>query len=558
MKKVSLLLLVGMLFVSLLHAELFTVLDTVNIADNLTKNNGGIGNIIAGVDVDNDGKTELYMVNDNWNDGAEEIIPRIYKYEKVGAEEWELVWQAIPPTNIVDAQNTWPTLSLTDLDKDGKQELTWGIVNNSSGNPARIVVYEHAGDDNFGVANGDVWEPNAHWSIVEEDGKNIRPVNWKIEDIDSDGVDEIIFAGRKGDMTIGIVSVDDIPDDGDGSEVWTLEFELPGVDTYTGDNKWDAAVLGNNAYFFDEVEISKVSWNGSAYIYTSLSPLPGGISFDAVQVCDIDGNGTLEMITGEYSYGDGSKSLWLLEEEADTLKRTLLADINGAELLNGGRLMGGATGDIDADGKMDFVFGSRFSGPPNGMIFRFEYQGGDIADGANYELSIIDSAFAYIDLAESGCWNVIEIANVDDDAGLEVLYTSSSSIPYSSEYATTNVSAPVIILDSPNTDPIATAIEEEPTTVVNDYVLFPAYPNPFNPTTTIDFKIPIQEHVQLAIYDIQGRKIVSLVNSQLRSGKHSFKWNGTNDRGVQVSTGIYIYRLKTENYVKMRRMTFIK
>jgi len=559
MKKFSLLLVIGILFVSQLQAQLFTVLDTVNIADNLTKNVGGIGNIIAGVDVDNDGKTELYMVNDNWNDTAEELVPRIYKYEKIGPKEWELVWQAIPPINLVDMQNTWPTLSLTDLDNDGKQELTWGVVNNTGNitNPARILVYEHAGDDNFGVANGDVWEPNASWTITDEDGLNIRPVNWEIVDIDNDGVDEIVFASRKSDITCGIASVNDIPDNGDGSETWTMEFELPGFETYNGDNKWDVAVLGNNAYFFDEVEISKVSWNGSGYVYTSLPPLPGGISFDAIQVCDIDGNGTLEMITGEYSYGDGTRNLWLLEEDGDALKRTPLVDINGAELLNGGRLIGGAQGDIDADGKMDFVFGSRFSGAPNGMIFRFEYQGGSIDNGANWELSIIDSAYAYIDLASGGVWNVIEIANVDDDKGLEVLYTSSSSIPYSSEFPSTSISAPVIILDSPNTDPI-TAIDNK-IQVVSGYELSPAYPNPFNPSTTIDFKIPIHENVSLTIFNIRGEKVATLVqNQKLRAGQHSYIWNGKNSNGNIVSTGIYIYQLKTPNFNTIKRMTFVK
>ena len=57
-------------------------------------NNGGTGNIIAGVDFDNDGKTEIYLVNDNWNDTPTEVIPRIYKLEKEGSE-WQVVWQAV-------------------------------------------------------------------------------------------------------------------------------------------------------------------------------------------------------------------------------------------------------------------------------------------------------------------------------------------------------------------------------------------------------------------------------------------------------------------------------
>ena len=69
---------------------------------------------------------------------------------------------------------------------------------------------------------------------------------------------------------------------------------------------------------------------------------------------------------------------------------------------------------------------------------------------SNYELTIMDSAFAVTDNPSGGVWNVIEIANVDEDDWLEVVYTSSTSVPYSLEFSTTNVSAPVIIMEARN------------------------------------------------------------------------------------------------------------
>ena len=62
--------------------------------------------MISGVDVDGDGLLEIYLVNDNWNDGATEVIPRIYKLEQDGAGGWVEVWRAVAP---VDYQNTWPS-----------------------------------------------------------------------------------------------------------------------------------------------------------------------------------------------------------------------------------------------------------------------------------------------------------------------------------------------------------------------------------------------------------------------------------------------------------------
>ncbi|NQV38496.1 MAG: T9SS type A sorting domain-containing protein [Candidatus Marinimicrobia bacterium] len=551
MKHVTIVLLMAVFILPQLQADLFPRIDEVNIENNLDINTGGIGNIIAGVDVDGDGLLEIYMVNDNWNDVANEMVPRIYKYEKAADGTWAMVWSAIPPTTLVLDQNTWPTLSLTDLDNDTKMELTWGIVNSTGNiaNPARIVVYEHNSGDNFGVDNSGSWDPNSTWTITTADGENIRPVNWEVVDIDNDGIDEIVFASRKSGMRFGICSVSDIPDAGDGTETWTMEFSSESVGvTYTGDNKWDVAILGTNAYFFDEVEISKVSWDGSAYSYTALSPLPGGISFDAVQVSDIDGDGTEEMITGEYLYGDGTRNLWLLEEEADTLKRTALFDINSAGYLNGGRLVGGASGDIDGDGYVDFIFGSRYSGLPNGMIFRFEYQGGAIESPANWEISIIDSAYAVVDLADGGIWNVIKIANMDDDAELEVVYTSSTSVPYSVAYPTTWVSAPVIVLDTP-----ASVSVDNDILIPGIFTLHQNYPNPFNPTTIIPFDLSQDGVVKVVVYNMIGEEVQTLVHEEMIAGHHTIEFNGSN-----VPSGAYFYNLFIDGENKSKMMMLIK
>jgi photosystem II stability/assembly factor-like uncharacterized protein len=439
----------GLMLVLVLAFSAFAINDFERVMEipipEADLNNGGVGNMIAGVDTDGDGKTEIFLVNDNWNDGATEVIPRIYKLE-LNAGEWEVVWSAVAP---VAYQNTWPPLSLADLDNDGKMELVWGPVNSTSieANPNRIIVYEQqsADSDNWGVTNGDDFDPNAKWTITDTDGENIRPFQWVITDFNNDGNDNIVFADRTGNSAgyyYGVISVSDIPDNGDGSETWELLVSAKDNFDYAGENKWDVSVIGNNAYFFDELEITKLTWNGSDYETSVLSPLPGGITFRNAQTVDLDGDGTMEIITGEYGFGDGSHGIWLLQEEADTLKRTLLFDINGEDMINGGRLAGGVHGDIDGDGYLDFVFGSRWSGPPNAMIFRLAYRGGDIANPASYEFSIIDSAYAG---GTDGIWDVIQLANVDDDPQLEVLYTSSSS--YGGDMFDPASSAPVIVLD---------------------------------------------------------------------------------------------------------------
>ena len=392
-------------------------------------NNGGTGNIIAGVDFDNDGKTEIYLVNDNWNDTPTEVIPRIYKLEKEGSE-WVVVWKAVAP---IEKQNTWPFLTHGDLDKDGKHEIYWGVVNNLSGttvlNPYRILVYESKGDgsDVMGVDDGvGGYLPNAKWTISAADNDNIRPIQACIADPDNDGVDELLFAdraGRTGGVFCGIVSVDKIPDNGDGTEVWTMETS--GLDftlkAGTTQNKWDVVAIGANVYSFCEVEVTKFTWDGFGWGYTKLSPLLGGAPVQSTQVVDLNGDGVKEMIVAVYDWGnDAAKGIYLVQEDGDTLKNTELVNV-GKWWPSGSRgLWGGDSGDIDGDGKLDFVYGSRAS-TPNAGIFHLAYKGGDIADPASYTFNMIDSLYA-----EGGIWTVVKLANVDSDPQLEVLYTSST------------------------------------------------------------------------------------------------------------------------------------
>ena len=72
------------------------------------------------------------------------------------------------------------------------------------------------------------------------------------------------------------------------------------------------------------------------------------------------------------------------------------------------------------------------------------------------------------------------------------------------------------------------------------------YPNPFNPSTTISFTIPEVSDVEITIYDALGRKIKSLVSEQVNKGLHNKLWDGTNDNGQPVVSGIYFYTFKVK------------
>lgn len=83
-------------------------------------------------------------------------------------------------------------------------------------------------------------------------------------------------------------------------------------------------------------------------------------------------------------------------------------------------------------------------------------------------------------------------------------------------------------------------------------------PNPFNPSTTIAFELPMADQVELAIYALDGRRVATLVSGQMTAGPHQVVWSGRDDRGQQVASGAYFYRLQAGTQVQTRRMIMIK
>ncbi len=88
--------------------------------------------------------------------------------------------------------------------------------------------------------------------------------------------------------------------------------------------------------------------------------------------------------------------------------------------------------------------------------------------------------------------------------------------------------------------------------------LSPNYPNPFNPSTTIQYELKQASKVTLKIYNLLGQEVRTLVNAQKLSGSHSVIWDGKNNHGQRVTSGVYFYRLQAGDFVKTRKMVLVK
>ena len=84
------------------------------------------------------------------------------------------------------------------------------------------------------------------------------------------------------------------------------------------------------------------------------------------------------------------------------------------------------------------------------------------------------------------------------------------------------------------------------------------YPNPFNPKTTINYDLPDNAHVSLAIYDLMGNKVITLIDEPKAAGSRSVQWNATNSKGEPVSVGMYIYSIQAGEFRSTKKMVLLK
>jgi len=108
--------------------------------------------------------------------------------------------------------------------------------------------------------------------------------------------------------------------------------------------------------------------------------------------------------------------------------------------------------------------------------------------------------------------------------------------------------------DTTNCEQVSIIDETLPIT----YNLHNAYPNPFNPVTTLQYDLPEDAMVNITIYDMMGRIVNNLVSSQQNAGYKSIQWNATNNIGQPVSAGLYLYTIQAGEFRQTRKMVLLK
>jgi hypothetical protein len=84
------------------------------------------------------------------------------------------------------------------------------------------------------------------------------------------------------------------------------------------------------------------------------------------------------------------------------------------------------------------------------------------------------------------------------------------------------------------------------------------YPNPFNPRTKIFYTMPKAGHLTLKVYNVRGELVKTLINGQVKAGEDFVTWDGTNNQGSNVSSGVYFYEARSGSDVVVNKMALVK
>ena len=556
--------------------------------DTITADAGRGLTVAVNPDLDGDGKPEI-IVTDYQMGG------RVFVYEVVGNDKLEFIWASPPIDSTRSGGGSTPrSVTTGDFDNDGKPEIIFplGYVASDSAQFATrgIYFYEWTGQDN------DFGDTAAFILRYEDIDTNFRTVNvgrtensFVVDDIDGDGKNELLFTPRAFSFPVAnlyILQVDSGTFENHNAVVDT-EYVYRAMETVAHFNNIDGYVpVGAEVGDVDGDGLDEIIVTG----WTNISS-GAGLGFIEIQGPDQYRDGSILPLTDDFSafvvkgkarfmevngepkvfvfggYGSNTR-LWVID---GVVADDFVTDANlYTAVQNVGAWGVWDLGDQDhpTDDQGD-GFDAYIGGGPR--IYDVEYDGsGAVTDSNSYSIKqIYDLSKAYTTVG--GLFNEIYTypgMDLDNDGNRDFVAAykgwSGDSIPGESLakngfhvfFFEWGDSATSINPADPTT---GFTLKELTVITPDDYKLEQNYPNPFNPSTTIRFTLPISKTISLRIYNSLGQEVRTLINNEsLPAGTHSVVWDGRDNNGNPVASGIYIYKLQFGNFSKSRKMMLVK
>jgi hypothetical protein len=470
-------------------------------------------------DFDNDGNIDLAVTNWNSDD--------IHVYLGAGDGSFSLL------TSMVAAATPYSILS-SDFNEDGLADLaTANSVSNA------ISVYLGIGDGMFSSAElypaGDQtvcivesdFNEDGHIDIVAVnrtsnnitlmlgggDGTfisaahipvGIQPWSAAVGDFDENGHEDIAVTNSSSNDVSVLLGA------GDGTFSATVQYSIGknplgiAIDDFNNDGHVDLAVANNNS-----ADFALLNGNGDGTF--SQEHVDGAYSSSgsphALHACDLDSDGDIDLVSANRGLFDDGLAVMIFNRTADEVS-TMLAGYICAVETHAVRI----TWELSKTSSF--------------MVFKA------------YRAEQYDGDYTFLNC---------EIINLNESSYEIVDSTCEPGIQYRYRVDVTDDEDSMILFETKGVAISPTA-----------YSLFQNFPNPFNPNTTIRYSLPRKSHVTLSIYDITGRRIIRLIDSEKEAGLHSIEWTGLDEEGNQVESGVYFYRLIAGKQKISRKMILLR
>jgi len=198
---------------------------------------------------------------------------------------------------------------------------------------------------------------------------------------------------------------------------------------------------------------------------------------------------------------------------------------------------------------------------PIGYALRFAIHPGDVVPSGSVRFTVgVFPGSAFVNLLEENrvdlekkVWQVVEIPLFKAAGPI-------TSINFAGNFEGTFYLDDIRLVAA-TPPPSATAVLEEQTaTLPHSFTLFQNYPNPFNSSTVICFALPESENVELAIYNLAGQQVTTLVSGTREAGTYTVRWDGRDEDGQELASGVYLYRLRTGDgkQVETRKLLLLR
>ncbi|HIN46192.1 MAG TPA: T9SS type A sorting domain-containing protein, partial [Candidatus Marinimicrobia bacterium] len=538
---------------------------------------------LVGTDLDQDGLREVWVTS--YSNGGQ-----VFCFEEAGTDTLAFVWASAEITADYSSPRDVHT---GDLDSDGKGEIIFhvGRWTGESNPDAGLHVYEWDGINDNGYGTEAAFRVD-FMNALNDSLAESRVEGFSVGDIDGDGQDEILLANNGTSDPVWGTQDGSTPYSNDRFIIMSVSGDIGGfgatiVEEYSmsprdvdkdgvrenalgGGSPQDIIICDTDGD--GNLEAACFSWNNLAVFFIEATGPDAytigdttyrklGISDDwtlGASAADNDGDGKDEVyVTGYY---DGS--LFVItdsDDDATSLDQTGgpgdwtgNSEIAIIHEFGGGGGFGTSTGAGPTNSGMGGVIHGGTAGVSDINLFELA-AGGNPLDS----LSWTHSSYA-LDDATSG-WSFKAKAWFPGTGNADYV---GVLLPYQAVNDT---------LDSGELDPAGNRVFrlaewDESVTVRDitfimpeDYKLAQNFPNPFNATTRIEYRLPLQNTISLTIYNMLGQEIVKLVDTEYqRAGNYSVLWNGKDANGMNVTSGMYIYALKFGNFEKSKQMMLLK